>query len=309
MPAGTIALTINSKTVTGTGTVFTTEIKVNDFVVAVVGGVTYTLGVASIESNTSLTLNTVFGGPTTAGLTWTAVPNQAMVGITAQIAADTARAIRGLNYEKDNWQRVYSGSGTITVTLPDGSTYTGPSWGGITTTLATKADKTALDAYAKKGANSDITSLSGLTNPLSLLQGGVGATTAEAGRANLGVTSSRVGQNVAIMKIGEIIDEEWVATASVAIGAFNAQVVGGITFYTHFYRFTLPSAMPNGIIGCSAVLVGDTFNGQAPGYNADVKVRRDAPDGSGLSKTEVTISIKTPQTGWFPTFNIRARGY
>ena len=128
MPAGTIALTINSKTITGSGTAFTTELKVNDFVVAVVGGVTYTLGVASIASNTSLTLNTAFGGPTTSGLAWTAVPNQAMVGITAQIAADTARAIRGLNYDKANWQQVFSAPGDVTVTLPDGSQFTGPSW-------------------------------------------------------------------------------------------------------------------------------------------------------------------------------------
>lgn len=131
MPAGTIALTINSKTVTGSGTAFTTELKVNDFVVAVVGGVTYTLGVAAIASNTSLTLNTAFSGPTTSGLAWTAVPNQAMVGITAQVASDTARAIRGLNFDKDNWQKIYSDVASVTVQRPDGSTFTGPSWGYI----------------------------------------------------------------------------------------------------------------------------------------------------------------------------------
>ena len=129
MPAGTIALTINSKTVTGSGTAFTTELKVNDFVVAVVGGVTYTLGVAAIASNTSLTLNTAFGGPTTSGLAWTAVPNQVLVGITAQVASDTARAIRGLNYDKDNWQKIYSDVASVTIQRPDGSTFTGPSWG------------------------------------------------------------------------------------------------------------------------------------------------------------------------------------
>ncbi|MGF6562741.1 tail fiber domain-containing protein [Erwinia aphidicola] len=131
MPAGTIALTINSKTVTGSGTAFTTELKVNDFVVAVVGGVTYTLGVAAIASNTSLTLNTAFGGPTTSGLAWTALPNQALVGITAQVASDTARAIRGLNYDKDNWQKIYSDVASVTIQRPDGSTFTGPSWGYI----------------------------------------------------------------------------------------------------------------------------------------------------------------------------------
>jgi hypothetical protein len=47
---------------------------------------------------------------------------------------------------------------------------------------------------AKSGANSDITSLSGLTTALSLAQGGTGATNASAARANLGATT--IGGNV-----------------------------------------------------------------------------------------------------------------
>jgi hypothetical protein len=78
-----------------------------------------------------------------------------------------AKAIRGLNLDKTNWQQVYSGTGTITITLPDGSTYTGPAWNSITTSLADKASK---------GANGDITSLTGLTTALSIAQGGTGAT-------------------------------------------------------------------------------------------------------------------------------------
>ncbi|WP_312055861.1 tail fiber domain-containing protein [Pantoea brenneri] len=131
MPAGTIRLTNNSASVTGTGTAFTTELKANDFLVAVVGGVTYTLGVKSVESATALTLVTAYNGPTTSGLAWTPVPNAALVGITAQVAADVAKAIRGLNLDKANWQQFYSGTGTITVTLPDGTTYTGPAWNSL----------------------------------------------------------------------------------------------------------------------------------------------------------------------------------
>lgn len=199
MPAGTIALTINSKTVTGSGTAFTTELKVNDFVVAVVGGVTYTLGVAAIASNTSLTLNTAFGGPTTSGLAWSAVPNQVLVGITAQVASDTARAIRGLNYDKDNWQKIYSDVASVTIQRPDGSMFTGPSWGYMSAQYANKADKTALDskadktdldAYARNGSNADITSLTGLTTALSVAQGGTGGTNPSTARGGLGLGSA-----------------------------------------------------------------------------------------------------------------------
>ncbi|TKK33179.1 tail fiber domain-containing protein [Pantoea agglomerans] len=129
MPAGTIALTNNSTAVTGTGTLFTAELKANDFIVTVVGGVTYTLGVQSVNSATSVTLTTAYNGPSTSGLAWTAVPNAALVGITAQVAADVAKAIRGLNLDKANWQQVFTGTGNVTVNLPDGSSWTGPAWG------------------------------------------------------------------------------------------------------------------------------------------------------------------------------------
>lgn len=178
MSAGTIALTNNSAAVAGTGTAFTTDLKAGDFVVVIVGGVTYSLGVKAITSPTALTLVTAFGGPTATGNAWTAVPNATLVGITAQVAADVAKAIRGLNLDKANWQQVFSGTGTITVTLPDGSTYTGPAWSSITSSLSGKA---------ASGANSDIKSLSGLTTALSIAQGGTGGNTAAAARSSLGI--------------------------------------------------------------------------------------------------------------------------
>jgi len=141
MPAGTITLTNNSATVTGSGTSFTTELKPNDFIVAIVGGITYTLGVQSVGSATGLTLITAYNGPTTSGVAWTAVPNAALVGITAQVAADVAKAIRGLNLDKANWQQIYSASGNITITLPDGSQYNGPSWNALSSSLSGKMDK------------------------------------------------------------------------------------------------------------------------------------------------------------------------
>lgn len=152
MPAGTLTLTNNSAAVTGSGTSFTSELKVNDFIVVVVGGVTYTLGVQSVNSATSVTLTTTYGGPTTSGLAWNAVANAALVGITAQIAADVAKAIRGLNLDKANWQQVFSASGNITVNLPDGTQYSGPSWANLSSSLST-AQATANAALPKTGGS------------------------------------------------------------------------------------------------------------------------------------------------------------
>lgn len=140
MPAGTIALTNNSATVTGAGTSFTTELKINDFLTSNVGGVLYTLGVKSIESNTSLTLMENFTGPSASGQSWTPVPYGTMAAITAQVAAQVTYAIRGFNLDKVNWQQIFTGTGKVTVTLPDGTSWQGPAWGGITELINKKAN-------------------------------------------------------------------------------------------------------------------------------------------------------------------------
>lgn len=56
MPAGTLTLTSNSIIVKGTGTAFNTELKSGDFIVSVVGGVTYTLPVKTVDNATQATL-------------------------------------------------------------------------------------------------------------------------------------------------------------------------------------------------------------------------------------------------------------
>ncbi|MGQ7808121.1 tail fiber domain-containing protein [Hafnia alvei] len=135
MSAGTITLTNNSAAVSGTGTAFTTDLKAGDFIVSVVGGVTYTLPVKTVNSATGVTLLKNYDGPTQTGAAWSAVPRDAMNAITAQLAAETAQALRGLNYDKQNWQQVFSATGNVTVKLPDGSSFTGPAWGGIVTQI------------------------------------------------------------------------------------------------------------------------------------------------------------------------------
>ncbi|MEN4566141.1 tail fiber domain-containing protein [Pantoea agglomerans] len=141
MPAGTIALTNNSTAVTGTGTSFTAELKANDFVVAVVGGVAYTLGIKSVDSNTALTLAQSYTGLSASGLAWTPVPFGTMTAITAQLAAQVTYAVRGFNLDKANWQGIFTGSGNVTVNLPDGTSWTGPAWNGIAQTISGKLDK------------------------------------------------------------------------------------------------------------------------------------------------------------------------
>ncbi|EMH4135257.1 tail fiber domain-containing protein [Serratia nevei] len=152
MPAGTLTLTNNSAVVKGTGTAFNTELKAGDFIVSVVGGVTYTLPVKTLDSATQVTLIKAYDGPTQAGAAWYAVPRDAMNAITAQLAAETAKALRGLNLDKENWQQVFSNTGNMTVKLPDGNTYSGPAWNNISASLNNKLDKTISTAQEIKGS-------------------------------------------------------------------------------------------------------------------------------------------------------------
>lgn len=163
MNTGTISLAADSTTVTGTGTEFTSEVNAGDFIFTTVNGINFTLGVNSVDSDTSITLAANYSGATISGLGFSTVPQGAVIGITAQIAADTARAIRGLNYDKQNWQQILSGSGTVTVMLPDGSQYSGPAWKGIINSLANKANTNDVNnALDKKTNSTDLGKLSSL---------------------------------------------------------------------------------------------------------------------------------------------------
>lgn len=220
MSAGTITLTNGSAIVGGSGTSFATELAAGDFIVSTVGGVDYTLPVKTVDGNTQVTLVSNFTGPTQAGAAWSAVPRVALNMVTAALVAQSAEALRGLNYDKQNWQQVYSAAGNITVKLPDGTTFTGPSWKYLSDNMATK---------------------SGGAVPVN--QGGTGSTTASGARTNLGLGNS------ATRDVGS-------AAGTVAAGddsrlkSVDGKTGGGVIGHTYFkiIQDTLPA---NGCIVAS----------------------------------------------------------
>lgn len=206
MSAGTLTLTNNSDIVTGIGTSFATELDAGDFVVVTVGGVPYTLPVKSVESDTDLTLVSNFTGPTQSGAAWSAVPRVALNMVTAALVAQSAEALRGLNYDKQNWQQVFSAARNITVKLPDGTTFTGPSWKYLSDNMATK---------------------SGGAVPVN--QGGTGSTSASGARANLGLGSlATQDSNNVIVSGFRVNGESLFASAAIRIPAAASDTSSGV---------------------------------------------------------------------------------
>lgn len=208
MSAGTITLTNNSAAVTGSGTAFTTELAAGDFIVVTVGGVPYTLPIKTVNSNTSLTLVSNYTGPTQSGAAWSAVPRVALNMVTAALVAQSAEALRGLNYDKQNWQQLFSENGNITVTLPDGSQFSGPSWLYMVNTVATKTN----------GA-------------VPINQGGTGSTSASGARTSLGLG------DVAVMNYDTHVRGGIANKSLENEGDFNSAPQG-------WSRFTSPNGAP-----------------------------------------------------------------
>lgn len=152
MPAGTLILKNGSTIVIGNSTEFTKEVKPGDFIGVIVGGTPYTMIVQSVDSSTQITLPMNYVGPDASGVAWYGIPASLKYAITQQSMNDLSNVYRSMITEKKNWQSIFSSQASVTVTLPDNSTFTGPSWGSLSNQLSNKADKTALDLKADKSS-------------------------------------------------------------------------------------------------------------------------------------------------------------
>ncbi|MEP8536597.1 tail fiber domain-containing protein [Enterobacter asburiae] len=171
---GTIA--INGNTATGTGTNWTapaSQVRAGQTII-VMSNPVQMFQISSVNSATSMTV-TPTASPALSGQKYGIL-------VSDNISVDgLAQAMSQLIKEYDEnigaWETFATTSvnQTITVTI-NGASVNIPGIG----------------ALARKGANSDITELKGLTTALSIAQGGTGATTAEGGRTNLGLGNSAI---------------------------------------------------------------------------------------------------------------------
>ncbi|MBX8914613.1 phage tail fiber protein [Enterobacter ludwigii] len=170
---GTIA--ISGNTLTGTGTNFTAAgslIRNGCTVIAMTSPV-QVFQITTIGSATSLTV-TPAANPTIPAGTKYAILLSDSLSVDG-LAQDIAETFTMYQRYMSGFADVMNGTTDVTITI-----------NGVAVTVPGQK------SLAKKGANSDITALSGLTTALSVGQGGTGAKTAADARTNLGLGTSAV---------------------------------------------------------------------------------------------------------------------
>ncbi|ECB6233174.1 hypothetical protein EZ616_08645 [Salmonella enterica subsp. enterica serovar Minnesota] len=93
------------------------------------------------------------------------------------------------------------------------------------------------------------------------------------------------------------------------VGNFNAQVLGGVTYYTHYYRVNFPRQFPNAQIATLATLASSEFSKQTTMAGKSLSTHRDTDSGADVSRTRFTVAYTTPNLGETPILHFEAIGY
>ncbi|HID3221909.1 TPA: pyocin knob domain-containing protein, partial [Enterobacter cloacae] len=168
---GTIA--ISGNTLTGTGTNFTAAGSLirNGCTVIALTSPAQVFQITAIGSATSLTVTPAANPAVPSGTKYAILLSDSLS--VDGLAQDIAETFTMYQRYMSGFADVMNGTTDVTITI-----------NGVAVTVPGQK------SLAKKGANSDITSLSGLTTALSISQGGTGAKNAADARTNLGLGSS-----------------------------------------------------------------------------------------------------------------------
>ncbi|MFA2494177.1 phage tail protein [Escherichia coli] len=93
------------------------------------------------------------------------------------------------------------------------------------------------------------------------------------------------------------------------VGNFNAIVLGGVTYYTNYYRITFPRQFPNAQIATLATLACRSYSDQTTMAGKSISTQRDTDSGTDVSRTRFTVAYTTPNLGEIPTLHFEAIGY
>ncbi len=93
------------------------------------------------------------------------------------------------------------------------------------------------------------------------------------------------------------------------VGNFNSQVLGGVTYYTHYYRVNFPRQFPNAQIATLATLASYPYSNQATMAGKSLSTHRDTDSGTDVSRARFTVAYTTPNLGEIPTLHFESIGY
>lgn len=171
--------------------------------------------------------------------------------------------------------------------------------------------QTQLNGKAANGANSDITSLSGLTTALSVAQGGTAATTASGARTSLEAAKSGANSDITSITglttaLGVAYGGTGAATAADARTSLSAAKSGANSDITALSALTTPITSAQGGTGTATL----TNNSVVVGGGAGSPVKLVAPGGAGNVLTSNGITwISSAGGGGGGGFLITGRSY
>lgn len=119
---------------------------------------------------------------------------------------------------------------------------------------------------------------------------------------------SRDGQNAWDILPNGMIRQVGTVTLT-PVGNFNARELGGVLYYTNYYRITLPRQFPNAQVAILATLASSKYSNQEPMAGKSLATHRDTDSGTDVSRTRFTVAYTTPNLGETPTLHFEAIGY
>lgn len=119
---------------------------------------------------------------------------------------------------------------------------------------------------------------------------------------------SRNGQNAWDILPNGMIRQAGTVTLT-PVGNFNAIVLGGVTYYTHYYRVNFPRQFPNAQIATLATLASYSYSTQSTMAGKSLATHRDTDSGTDVSRARFTVAYTTPNLGEIPTLHFEAIGY
>lgn len=93
------------------------------------------------------------------------------------------------------------------------------------------------------------------------------------------------------------------------VGNFNKQTLGGVDYYTHYYRVAFPRQYLNAQVSTTATLASQAYTAQGSMAGRSLATHRDTDTGSDVSKTRFTVAYTTPVLGEAPTIHFESIGY